>query len=155
MFCSSCGAAIPPGLSYCNRCGADLRQKDNELTRRSGPSPDSLVWGMVGVTTVGLCAAIALMVIMKEVVHLNEGLISGFAALTFLTFLLIDALFAWLLLRSKKGPREGIDIVHLKETIRAELQAAQTSDLIEPALSVTEHTTRTLEPATIGQKGQS
>lgn len=152
MFCSSCGSAVPPGLSYCNRCGGDLRQKENEVTRRSGPSPDSLVWGIVGVTTVGLGAVIALMVIMKEIVHFNDGLINGFTALTFLSFLLVDALFAWLLLRSKKSLRESPDIIQLKETIRAELQAAQTAGLVEPALSVTEHTTRTLDPAGIGAK---
>jgi hypothetical protein len=41
MYCSSCGAAMPPGLSFCNRCGADLRVKENEAHRRSGPSPDT------------------------------------------------------------------------------------------------------------------
>ena len=146
MYCSSCGSPGPDGLSYCNRCGADLRPKESSVAKRREASPDSLVWGMVGVTTVGLGAVIALMVIMKEVVHSNEGLINGFAAMTFLAFLLIDALFAWLLLRSKKSARDNIDVVQLKETIRAELQAAQTSGLAGPASSVTDHTTRTLEP---------
>jgi hypothetical protein len=146
MYCSSCGAAVPAGLSYCNRCGADLRSKESSVAKRREASPDSLVWGMVGVTTVGLGAVIALMVIMQDATHSNQGLINGFVAMTFLAFLLIDALFAWLLLRSKKSARENIDIIQLKESIRAELQAAQTSGLAEPASSVTDHTTRTLEP---------
>lgn len=99
----------------------------------------------MGVTAVGLGAVIVLMM-MKEVVHSNEGLINGFAFMTFLAFLLIDVLFAWLLLRSKKSTGENVDIIQLKETIRAELQAAQTSGLAEPVSSVTDHTTRTLEP---------
>ena len=145
MYCSSCGAAVPAGLSYCNRCGADLRPKESNVAKRREASPDSLVWGMVGVTTVGLGTVIALMVIMQDVARSNQGLINGFVAMTFLAFLLIDALFAWLLLRSKKSASENIDIIQLKESIRAELQAAQTG-LAEPASSVTDHTTRTLEP---------
>jgi uncharacterized protein (DUF983 family) len=151
MSCSSCGLAVTAGLSYCNRCGTDLRQK---VTTRSGPSPDSLVWGIVGVTTVGLGAVIALMVIMKEVVHFSEGLINMFTLLTFLTFLLVDLLFAFLLLRSKRSLKEGANINHLQEAIRAELQAAQTAGLAEPVSIVADHTTRTLEPVPIGRKSQ-
>ena len=149
MYCSSCGAAMPPGLSYCNRCGADLRVKENEVPRRSGPSPDSLVWGIVSVTTVGLCAVIGLMAVMSQVLHSPDGLINGFAATTFFSFLLVDALFAWLLLRSKKGRKEGTNIIQLKEAIRAELNSAQISELPDPSSSVTDHTTRTLEPVEI------
>jgi hypothetical protein len=155
MYCSSCGSAVPTGLSYCNRCGADLRQKENEVTTRSGPSPDSLVWGIVGVTTVGFGAVLALMVVMKEVVHFSEGLINMFTLLTFLSFLFVDLLFAFLLLRSKKISQGSADIVHLKEAIRAELQAAQTAGLAEPVPSITDHTTRTLEPVPVGRKSQS
>ena len=46
MYCSSCGAAVPAGLSYCNRCGADLRSKESSVAKRREASPDSLVWGM-------------------------------------------------------------------------------------------------------------
>jgi hypothetical protein len=149
MYCSSCGAAMPPGLSYCNRCGADLRPKENEVARRSGPSPNFLVGGIVAVTTFGLFLVIVLMDTMKNVLHSPDGLINGFAATAFLSVLLVDALFAWLLLRSKKSRRENIDIIQLKEAIRAELNSAQTSGLSEPVSSVTDHTTRTLEPVEI------
>jgi len=146
MFCSSCGVAIAPGLSYCNRCGADLRPTENEVAKRPGPSPDSLVAAIVFVTIFGLVAVIMLMGVMARVLHSPDGLINGFAAMAFFSILLIDALFAWLLLRSKKSRGEGLDIIQLKETIRAELQAAQTLGLPEPGSSVTDHTTRTLEP---------
>ncbi len=144
MYCSSCGSAAPPGLSYCNRCGVDLRPKENEVPRRSGPSPNFLVGGIVTVTTFGLFAVIMLMGVMARVLHSPDGLISGFAGIAFFSILLVDALFAWLLLRSRKEP--NLDIIQLKETIRAELHAAQTAGLAQPAGSVTDHTTRTLEP---------
>jgi hypothetical protein len=145
MYCSSCGSAVPPGLSYCKRCGTDLRVKDPAAGERRGASPDTLVWGMVGITTIGLIAILSLMK-MKGVDPGNDGLLNGFAGLAFLSFVLIDAFFAGLLLRSKKTPRAKTDINQLKEVIRAELQAAQTSGLAEPASVVTDHTTRTLEP---------
>lgn len=147
MFCSSCGSAVPPGLSFCNRCGADLRAKEqnpNPATR-SGPYPDSLVWGIVAVTTVGLCAVVALMVIMKEVLHFNDGLIKGFSAATFLSFLLVDVLFAWLLLSSKRAQEKTFDAAELKAELTRELTAQQIHSLPEPRQSVTEQTTRTLE----------
>jgi hypothetical protein len=145
MYCSSCGSAVPPGLSYCNRCGADLRVKEQTPVRRSGPSPDSLVWGIVGVTIVGLFLVIALMVFMKDM-HFNDGLISGFAVAAFLSFLLVDILFAWLLLSSKRDQKKSSDLAELKADFARELSAAQTHSLPEPVQSVTEHTTRTLEP---------
>lgn len=140
---------VPAGLSYCNRCGADLRPRETSVAKRREASPDSLVAAIVFVTIFGLGAIIGLMVIMKWVVQSGEGQIYGFAFITFLMLLLIDALFAWLLLRSKKSTRENIDIIQLKETIRAELQANPTSGLSEPVASVTDHTTRTLEPVEI------
>jgi len=145
MYCSSCGSAVPPGLSYCNRCGTDLRAKDPAAGEHWGASGNSLVGGMVGVTLIGFIAVLSLMK-MKGVNPANDGLLNGFAALAFLSFVLIDALFAWLLLRSKKSPSQKIDASQLKEVIRAELHAAQTSGRPEPASSVTDHTTRTLDP---------
>ena len=151
MYCSSCGSAVPPGLSYCNRCGADLRVKEETPVKRSGPSPDSLVWGIVGVTIVGLFLVIALMVFMKDL-HFNDGMINGFAVAAFLSFLLVDVLFAWLLLSSKRGQKESSDLAELKAELRRELGGAQTHSLPEPAPSVTEHTTRTLEPVSRSSK---
>jgi hypothetical protein len=145
MYCSSCGAAVPPGLSYCNRCGVDLRVKEQTPAKRLGPSPDALVWGIVGVTIVGLFLVIALMVFMKDL-HFNDGLINGFAVAAFLFFLLVDVLFAWLLLSSRRDQRQSSDLVQLKTELTRELGAAQTHSLVEPGQSVTEHTTRTLEP---------
>lgn len=155
MYCSSCGSAVPPGLSYCNRCGADLRPKENEVAKRSGPSPNFLVGGIVAVTTFGLFLVIMLMGVMSNVLHSPDGLINGFAAVAFLSVLLVDVLFAWLLLRSKKSRTEKTDVIQLKEAIRAELHAAQTWGLPEPAASVTDHTTRTLEPVAIEHQKKS
>jgi hypothetical protein len=144
MFCSSCGSAVPPGLSYCNRCGADLRDKEQDPAKSSGASQDSLVWALVAVTTVGLCAVVALMVIMKEVVHFDTSLILLFSLLTFMSFLIVDAVFIWKLLRTKRSNAD--DIAQLQQSAIRELGPAQARTLAEPVPSVTDHTTRTLTP---------
>jgi hypothetical protein len=146
MFCASCGSAVPPGLSYCNRCGADLRAKEQSVIKSSEASPDSLTWAIVAVTVVGLGAVIALMTIMKEVLHFNDGLIIGFSLLTFLSFLVVDAVFIWKFLRSMRDAKEAGDISQLKEATRREFRPAPAASLPEPVPSVIDHTTRTLEP---------
>ncbi len=101
MYCSSCGSSVPPGLSYCNRCGADLRPKEDEAPKRFGPAPNFLVAGMVFVTIFGLIAVMMLMGVMSQMLRASDGVINGFAAVAFFLILLVDALFAFLLLRSK------------------------------------------------------
>ena len=32
MYCANCGTALGPGLSYCNRCGFNLREKNESNT---------------------------------------------------------------------------------------------------------------------------
>jgi len=79
MYCSSCGMAVAPSLSYAIRCGAELNPKDRRPQRRSegpelwcGPSCQSLSrrdWGghrLDGGDEV-------------EVVHFNIGLIVAFS----------------------------------------------------------------------------
>ena len=92
------------------------------------------------------------MVVTKEVLRFGDGLINKFAEMIFFTIVLIDALFAWLLIKSSKRPKEKPNFVELKETIRAELEAAKTSELARPVGSVTDHTTRTLEPVSADQR---
>ncbi|MFS8085249.1 MAG: hypothetical protein ACMG6H_06430 [Acidobacteriota bacterium] len=116
------------------------------MPKRPRPSPETLVAGIVVMTIAGFGAVILLMAVMKFFLNADNGLINGFAAATFMAFLLIDALFAWLLLSSKRDQRKSSDLVELKTELNRELGAAQTHSLREPAMSVTDHTTRTLEP---------
>jgi hypothetical protein len=97
---------------------------------------------MVSVTTVGLGAVIALMVIMKEILHFDTSLILLFSLLTFMSFLIVDAVFIWKLLRTKKPNAD--DLVQLQQSYIRELGPART--LADPVPSVTDHTTRTLTP---------
>ena len=147
MYCSSCGMAVSPSLSYCNRCGAELNAKDRNSNKRSEASPESLVWALTSVTIVGIAAVIGLMAVMSEVVHFNTGLIVAFSLLVFLAFLGVDSVIIWLLLRPSREAREAYFGTQQKELTTNELAESKARVLPEPSFSVTDHTTHTLEPA--------
>jgi hypothetical protein len=146
MYCLSCGTAVTLGLSYCNHCGARLSgAKDDSLIKSSEVKPEALVGGMVAVFVFGLGAIIGLMMALKMVFpeRENSGLIIFFTLISFLIMLAVEGVFIWMLLGRKRGAKEVDDTVRLKKQTAKELDEAM---LPEPALSVTEHTTRTLDP---------
>lgn len=153
MYCSSCGSAVTPGLSYCNHCGAELSAKlaTTKSERAKGSQlTENLVWAILGVSVGGLGVLIGLMAVMKNELHFANGLILLLSLLSFVLLLGAESIFIWLLLsshrRAQSREREADDRTQLKATATKELGAPQERLLNEPAVSVTEHTTRTLEP---------
>ncbi|HVF90005.1 MAG TPA: zinc ribbon domain-containing protein [Blastocatellia bacterium] len=148
MYCSSCGAAVKPGLSYCNHCGTELSAKRLSADARlSETSLQSLVWALASVTIIGLGAVIGLMAVMKEVLHLNDGPILFFTGLSFFIFMGVDSVFIWMLLRSKAGSNKAENVARRKVLSTRAIDETKARALPGPPLSVTEHTTRTLETA--------
>ena len=146
MYCSSCGVVVAQGLSYCNYCGAKLSGvKGDSIIKSPEVKPQSLVWAMVAVLVFGFVAIVFLMMAMK-MVGLNVGQIFAFTILSFLIMLLVEGVFIWQLLRSKRGGEKSGDTVLLKGQSTNELDAAHARVLPEPMPSVTEHTTRAFEP---------
>src|SRR6267142_1862512 len=148
MYCSSCGVAVTPGLSYCNYCGEKLSgAKSNSIIKSPEVRPETLVGAMVFTFVFGLGAITMLMGMMKAVLHLESGLILAFTLLSFLIMLSLEGVFIRLLLRRKRGAEEAGDAVLLKgQATRGELDAAQARVLTESMPSVTEHTTRAFDP---------
>ena len=146
MYCSSCGVVVAQGLSYCNYCGAKLSGvKGDSIIKSPEVKPESLVWGMVAVLVFGFTAIVFLMMAMK-MVGLNVGQILAFTILSFLIMLLVEGVFIWELLRSKRGGEKSGDPVLLKGQSTNDFDAAHARVLPEPMPSVTEHTTRAFEP---------
>jgi len=147
MYCSSCGVSVAQGLSYCNYCGAKLNGvKGDSVIKSSELRDESLVSGMIIVFVFGLGAIMGLMAVMKRVLDLNVGQILAFMLLSFLIMLLIEGVFIRLLLRRNRSAEERGDTALSKGQATKELNAAQARALPEAMPSVTEHTTRTLEP---------
>ncbi len=146
MYCSTCGVAVTPGLSYCNYCGEKLSgAKRDSIIKSPEVRPETLVAAMVFAFVFGLGAITVLMGVMKAVLHLEVGLILFFALLSFLVMLSLEGVFIRLLFRRRRGAEEG-DTVLLKGQATRELDAAQARGLPEPMPSVTEHTTRAFDP---------
>ena len=148
MFCSSCGVSVAQGLSYCKHCGAKLNgEKSDGLSKSLELRAESLIISaMVGLFVLGLLAIAVLMGVMKAVLDLNAGQILGFATLSFLIMLLIEGVLIWRLSRHRRGAEETGDTALSKEQTTKGLDAARARVLPEAMPSVTEHTTRTLEP---------
>lgn len=148
MYCSSCGRAVTPGLSYCNHCGARLAEaKGDGVARSSEVKPENLLFFITAVFIFGLGAIIGLMTVMKFVFGPeNLGLTIFFTLLSFLIMLAVEGVFVWMLLGRKKAAKGAGGTEQLKKQTTNELSEAEARMLPEPVLSVTEHTTRTLEP---------
>jgi hypothetical protein len=138
---------MSPGLSYCKRCGANnLSQAPIESTLTAGKQTEyliMLVWAIVAVAIVGVGAPIGLMAVMKEVLHLENGVILPAALLSLVPFLAAEIVFIWLVLRSRS---DSGDIARAKGATTRELEGAQPRALPQPGSSITEHTTHTLDP---------
>jgi predicted amidophosphoribosyltransferase len=67
MYCSSCGSAIPPNLSYCKICGTKLSVATDSLPEVPANSfPESLVFGMVATLVFGTGVIMGLMAVMSK-----------------------------------------------------------------------------------------
>jgi hypothetical protein len=144
MYCSTCGGAVARGLSYCNKCGAKLNISES-LEETSGVRPNLLVTSMVATFIFGMVVITMLMGVLKVILGLNVEAVLGFGTIPFLLMLILEAVFMRLLLRDR-ATSETNDKTLAKQQETNELDAARPRALHEPIPSVTEHTTRALEP---------
>ena len=145
MYCSTCGATVTEGLSYCNRCGAEVAGKNRTVPLKPAPVPEFLVWAIVGVSLGGLSILVGLIAVMKWAGFSND-LIGLFSLLSFLLLLGAESVFIWLMLRSRTAAKEPSVLPQSREFTTQELGEKPDRALPEPVPSVTEQTTRTLEP---------
>ena len=147
MYCSSCGVAVAPGLTYCNYCGEKLNSAKSDSPIKSREvRPESLLGAMVFTFVFGLGAITVLMGVMKAVLHFEAGQILALALLSFLIMLLLEGVFIRLLFRGRRDAEEPADKALRKGQPTRELNAANARGLPETRPSVTEHTTRAFDP---------
>src|SRR5690349_18748208 len=115
MYCPSCGQLQPTGLSYCKHCGSELNTKESDPTLTSARSSAFFAASMVGTFVFGLAAIAGLIAVMKAC-NLNEGVINGFAVMSFLMMVVMEAIFIGLLLRATLGRREDRERARTQRT---------------------------------------
>jgi hypothetical protein len=145
MYCSSCGTAVTEGLSYCNRCGGEVGANTRTVPLKANAIPEFLVWAIVGVSVGGLSILVGLIAVMKWAGFSLE-LIALFSLLSFMLLLGAESVFIWLMLRSRSAAREPSVLPQSREFTTKELGERQVNALPEHMPSVTEQTTRTLDP---------
>src|SRR5262245_18196791 len=135
MYCSSCGKAVTPGLSFCNQCGAKLGRADGDgLSKSSQLRRDNLVATMAAVFIFGLGGIIGLLAALKFVFpeRENMGLIIFFALLSFLIMLAVEGVFVWMLLGRKRGAKDAVNTKPFAEQGGNELSDAKARALPGP-----------------------
>jgi hypothetical protein len=150
MYCHTCGARLAQALSYCNHCGANLSTlKVPGQAGTEGTAIDTLLWVIVGTTITLLGMALGALVLMKNGA-INERLGMAFVILTFVALVVSEGVLVWRLLHLKRGAEEIRTVPYLNDLSTEEpdpLNARTLHEPLDPVSSVTEQTTRALEPA--------
>jgi hypothetical protein len=139
MYCANCGTALGPGLSYCNRCGFNLREK----TESNTGVISAFLTAITVLGTVGLAIMLFGAIVLRRKANLDPQLIGVFMMFTFL----IISVTEFMLLRtlSKLTGTKERTTRSLPPPATNDLRLPRASNLGEPVPSVTENTTHTLE----------
>lgn len=150
MYCSSCGTPVTGGLSFCNRCGASLKER-NEAGHPGVAG--GLITAVVLVAIFGLGIMFGGAIALRKGGDLNMDIVGIFM---FFTFLIVGTIEIFLLRQlsrvlgapGKARQAEQAPPLFQPSSVPAnEVRAAPLRALPEPIPSVTENTTRTLEHA--------
>ena len=143
MYCATCGTPLAPGLSYCNRCGANLKERSESHT---GPIAAFLT-AITLIGLIGMGIMLGGMLTLSREAHLGEPIVGFYMLFAFLIVAITEILLVRQLSRFTSSPeRKVIDIPQqLSPSMPSELRQPQPRTLAEPMPSVTENTTRTLE----------
>ena len=140
MYCANCGTPLTQGLSYCNRCGVNLRERTESKTAAIGAFLTAIT--VLGVIGLGIMLGGSL--VLRSEVGLSQELIGVFMLFTFLIVGVTEFMLARNLSKLT-GSTESLK--HLLQPMTHDLRLPQAAPLGEPVPSVTENTTRTLEYA--------
>lgn len=143
MYCHACGIALTHHTKYCNRCGAQLIKEDS--TGELKPSEkrfDEYLDGLFWITVFGVGITLGGMLLMKKV-GFSDLFIAAYFALSSAAFLVNFGLSLRkaLLLSKASG-----DLKSAGERQTNQLAPMVEPASLQPAPSVTEHTTRSFEP---------
>ena len=150
MYCSTCGTPLAPDLSFCNRCGTQLRKERPADQERSLVS--YLVTGVVLVAIFGLSLIIGGAIALRTAGQFHENVVAFFMAMSFLIVGSVEFMLMRQLSRVLGKDRERKQLEQSQQPLfqpalvpANELRMAHLRAAGEPTTSVTENTTRTLQ----------
>ncbi|MCI0392106.1 MAG: zinc ribbon domain-containing protein [Acidobacteria bacterium] len=146
MHCPDCGTALPRRMKFCTRCGAQLTSPETTAIKTTEERFDEYLEGLFWITVFGLGIVIGGAVLLTKVLHLNRGIVIAYLVLSSIAFMINFGLNLWGALRLARSLKKA-DGEHLpapRDTNK--MLATEGATPGESAHSVTENTTRSLEP---------
>lgn len=151
MFCQFCGVALPKQMKYCKQCGAQLiATKEAAEVETLEQRQDRFYEWLIHLALWGLGLILGGMILMKKF-QLSTGLIVAYMILSSLVFLILFGLSLAGLVRLDSSSKEADGAGQIGELDTNELNPADAQPAIDAAPSVTENTTRRLEPSSKNQ----
>jgi len=140
MYCANCGTPLTQGLSYCNRCGANLKEHTEVSTAAISAFLTAIT--LIGIGGLGIMLAGAL--VLRRGANLSQELIGFFMLFTFMIVGLTEIMLVRNLSKLTSA-KETKNYFPAPTPVPQDLRLSQGMPLGEPVSSVTENTTRTLE----------
>ena len=142
MYCANCGTPLTQGLSYCNRCGANLKERTEVSTGAISAFLTAIT--LIGLGGLGVMFGGAL--VLRRGALLSQELIGVFMLFTFLITSMIEIMLVRNLSKlTSANEKDKKNYFPAPSAIPQDLRLTQGTPLGEPVSSVTENTTRTLE----------
>src|SRR5712691_9476835 len=89
MYCSACGTPLAPGLSYCNRCGMSLKE------RQEGSKTGAITAFLIAITLIGIVGLVIMLggaLTLRKDAGMGEEIVGLFMFMTFLFVALTEFL---------------------------------------------------------------
>jgi hypothetical protein len=142
MYCAHCGTPLTQGLSYCNRCGANLKERPEVGVSTGAISAFLTAITLIGIIGLGVMFGGAL--VLRRGANLSQELIGVFMLFTFLIVSMTEIMLVRNLSRLSASEKEKKNYFPAPP-VPQDLRLTQGTPIGEPVSSVTENTTRTLE----------
>lgn len=144
MYCQQCGSSINDALKYCNNCGA--KQKKGKDESDTKVMLDNLLTTLFLVVMFGLGILVGLVAVLLDKEVTREAIVTiiiGYLVAVFgICFMLLSQVKKVIDAKLKIRDEFNEPMPHVR---LASPTTAQLEEHRQPAVSVTEHTTRTLE----------
>ena len=141
MYCSACGTPLAPGLAFCNRCGMNLKTRQEQ---KPTLAITAFLTAITLIGTIGLGIMLGGTLTLTNEAHLKEELVGFFMLFTFLIVLVTEILLVRQL--SRLTATNDVKAIQAPPVaMPGEFRPPLPRALAEPIPSVTENTTRTLE----------
>jgi hypothetical protein len=140
MYCANCGTPLTQGLSYCNRCGANLKERPEVSTG----ALSAFLTAITLIGTIGLGVMFGGALVLRRGALLSQELIGVFMLFTFLITSMVEIMLVRNLSKLTSA-NEKKNYFPAPQPVPQDLRLTQGMPLGEPVSSVTENTTRTLE----------